>query len=189
MISTSIQLQMRNNNGECRPVLISEDEPSITPRSRFNYKQQDEKHAVASATSSSAFHITSKEQTMLWYRGVFGVVAIREKWINTKRIGSRTNGRTISTQKVLTVTSQFLRRAVELYFGTSFTSVPRALRVYQMVNRGAPIFQMCGNGDLEGIQDEFANGTFSPFVVNERGWTLLHVVFPVISLVFMLIPV
>ena len=188
-ITTLRQLQMTNNNGECRPVLISEDELSIAPRSRTQYEQQDEKRAVASARSNSGLQITSKEQTMLWYQGIFGVVAIREKWINTRRIGSRTDGKTVSAQKVLTVTSPFLRRAVELYFGKTFASVPTALRVYQMVNGDAPIFQMCAHGDLDGIQNEVAKGTFSPFVVDQFGWTLLHVVCPVISLVFKLIPV
>lgn len=182
MITTSRQLQMTNRNGDCRPVLVSVDELSITPRSRFE-------GAVASATSSSALHITSKEQTMLWYRGIFGVVATREKSINTRRIGSHTNGKTVSSHKVLTMTFPFLRRAVEVYFDTTFASVPRALRMYQMVKEGAPIFDMCENGDLDGIQNKFANGTISPFVVDETGWTLLHVIFPMISLLYKLIPV
>lgn len=50
----------------------------------------------------------------------------------------------------------------------------------------APIFNMCRYGDLEGIQNEFANGTISPFIVNEIGWTLLHVTFPVVSRMFVL---
>lgn len=180
MTTASLQLQIANNNGEHRPALINEDGRSIT---------QNENRAFISTSSNSALHITSKEQNTIWYRGVFGAVAIREKWINTRRIGSHTNGKTVSTQKVLTLTSPFLRRAVELYFGTTFASVPRALRVYQMVNWGAPIFGMCESGDLDGIQNEFANGTISPFVVDKSGWTLLHVKFPIISLVFMLIPV
>lgn len=89
-------------------------------------------------------------------------------------------------KRVLTITSPFLGRIFELYFGVSFASIPRALRVYQIIEYHAPIFKMCRNGDLEGVQNEFANGTISPFIVNGEGFTLLHVTFPVISRVFVL---
>lgn len=178
---------MTTNEGECRPVSIHEDGLSIIPKSGIQYTQQYEERALAPATSSSAFHITSKERDTIWYRGVFGSVAMREKWISTSTSGSRTVGKPISAKKVLTMTSPFLRRTVELYFGASFASIPRALRVYQIIEYDAPIFDKCRDGDLEGIQNEFANGTISPFVVDQFGRTLLHVMFPVISHVFMLI--
>lgn len=180
-ITTTLrQLQMTTNDNECESVSIDEDGLLVTPRSRLQYTQQNEERALAPATSSSSLRITSKEQNIIWYRGVFGFVATREKWVSTSKSGSRTVGKRISAKKVLRMASPFLGRAVELYFGASFASVPRALRVYQIIERDAPIFDMCWNGDLEGIQNEFAKGTICPFVVDKYGWTLLHVMFPVI---------
>lgn len=165
-------MQTANNDGGCKPASINESGLSI---------RQDEDRAVVSTSSASAFHITSKEQNTVWYRGVFGLIAIREKRISTRRLGSRIDGKPVSTQKILTVTTPFLRRAVELYFGASLVSLPRALRVYQLVDMDAPIWDMCRKGDLDGIQDGFANGSFFPFVVDNLGWTLLHVISPDVS--------
>ena len=186
MTTTLHQLQMTTNGGECRPVLIKEDGLSIAPKSEVEYTQECEELAVTPAKSSSALHINTNEQRTIWYRGVFGHVATRETWIRTSKSDSRTVRKPIPAKKVLMMTSPFLRRAVELYFGASFASVPRALRVYSIIDYNAPILEMCGNGDLEGVQIELANGTVSPFVLNDYGWTLLHVIFSVKSRVFML---
>ncbi len=187
MTTTLRKLQMATSSSECRPVFIKEEGLSIAPKSETEYAQQYEELAVTPAKSISSLHITSKEQKTIWYRGVFGSITAQEKWIRTSISGSRTVGKPVPAKKVLTMTSPFLKRAVELYFGASFASVPRALRVYQIINRRAPIFDMCRNGDLEGVQNELANGTVSPFVVDKYGWTLLHVIFSVKSRVSMLI--
>ena len=158
--------------------MTDENGLSITPGSNIQYTHQDEKRAVSCATSKSAFHITSKEQNRIWYRGVLGLVTIREKWISTGTRDFRTDGEPVPAEKVLMMKSLFLRRAVELYFGASFAGVPRALRVYQIVERNAPIFEMCRNGNLEGIQNLLANGAISPFVVTKSGQTMLDVMLP-----------
>lgn len=168
------QLQVTTNEPGCRAISVNDDNFSITPRSSIQYTQQKDEQLVAPGSSNSALHITSKEQTTIWYRGVFGVIATQEKWISSSRSASRTAGKPVPAKRVLTITSPFLGRVVELYFGVSFASIPRALRVYQIMERHAPIFDMCCNGDLEGIQNEFANGTISPFVVDDYGNTLLH---------------
>lgn len=180
------QLQVTTNEPGCRAISITDDSFSITqrssitprspiiPRSGIQYTQQKDEQLVAPGLSNSALHITSKEQTTIWYRGVFGVIATQEKWITTRRPDSRIVRKPVPAKRVLTITSPFLGRVVELYFGVSFASIPRALRVYQIMELDAPIFNMCSYGDLEGIQNEFANGTISPFVVNDYGKTLLH---------------
>lgn len=178
MTTASLQLQVANNDDECRPELFHKDSLSMP---------QNENRAGISTSSGSALRIASKQQNTYWYQGVFGVVTIREKWISTRRLGSRADGKPVPAQKVLTVISPFLRRAFELYFDTSFSSVPRALRVYQMVNSDAPIFTMCREGDIDGVQTAIANGTYSPFIVDHQGGrTLLHVILPIISFVFRL---
>ena len=186
MTTTLRQLQMSMNSSECRPVFLKDDSLSIAPKSEVEYTQQYEELPVTPAKSSSALHITSKKQNIMWYRGVFGYIATRETWIRTSKPGSRAVGKPVPAKKVLMMTSPFLKRAVELYFGASFASVPRALRVYHILDYRSPIFAMCKCGDLEGIQNELANGRVSPFVVDVHGWTLLHVIFSVKSRVSML---
>ncbi len=187
MTATLRQLPMATSGSECRPVFIKEDDLSIAPKGETEYAQQYEELAVTPAKSNSSLHITSKEQKTIWYRGVFGSVTLQERWIRTSISDSRTVGKPVPAKKVLTMTSPFLRHTFEFYFGASFASVPRALRVYQIINYRAPILGMCRNGDLEGVQNELANGTVSPFVVDETGWTLLHVISSVKSRVSMLI--
>ena len=186
MTTTLRQVQMATSGSECRPVFTKEASLSNVPKSETEYTQQYEELAVTPAKSTSTLHITSKEQNTIWYEGVFGSVATRETWIRTSKSDSRTVGKPVPAKKVLKMTSPFLRRTVELYFGASFASVPRALRVYQIISRGALIFGMCKRGNLEGIQNELANGTVSPFVVDHDGQTLLHVLVSVKSHVSML---
>ena len=71
---------------------------------------------------------------------------------------------------------RFLRREVEIYFGTSLASIPRALKVYQIIESFDPSIQsMCREGDLDGIQVGLANGSIYPYATDEYGWTLLSV--------------
>ena len=68
-----------------------------------------------------------------------------------------------------------MKRQMEIYFGTSLASIPRALRVYQIVKTDLSLVEMCYEGDLEGIQAAFANGSISPYAADEDGWSLLTV--------------
>ena len=68
----------------------------------------------------------------------------------------------------------FLKRVLDLCLGQRLFSIPRALRVYHVISSTEPIFQMAADGDVEGIQSALAEG-MSPFLVDEDGWTLLHV--------------
>ena len=186
MTTTLRPLQMSMNSSERRPVFVKDDILPIAPRSEVEYTQQQEELAITRSKSSSALHITSREQNTIWYRGVFGFITTRETWLRTSKSDSRTVGKPVPAKKVLVMTSPFLKRAVELYFGASFASVPRALRVYHIFNFKSSIFAMCKHGDLEGLQNELASGRVSPFVVDPNGWTLLHVIFSVNSRMFML---
>ena len=47
--------------------------------------------------------------------------------------------------------------------------------MYPILEYGAPIFDTCASGDLEGLQLALTSGTVSPFVLCENGWSLLHV--------------
>lgn len=175
------QLQITTHKNRGRAIAINEDSLSTKPRSRIQYGQQSGERLVAPPASSSTFDVTSRIQDSIWYKGVFGSVAVQQKWISTNRSGSRTAGKPVPAKRILTITSPILRRALELYFGASFVSVPRALRVYQIIHRNTPIFTKIRYNDLEGIQNEFSNGTISPFIVDQDGRTLLHVMISVIS--------
>lgn len=68
-----------------------------------------------------------------------------------------------------------MRYAIEVKFSDSYWRVPTALRVYAVSHWGAPVFELCKNGDLEGLQVMFSSGSVSPFVIDEDGTSLLHV--------------
>jgi len=88
--------------------------------------------------------------------------------------GSRSEKQAIR-EKTVTITSPMMKYTLEMFFGRSFLSVPRALRVYHVIDYRAPIFDMCRIGDLEGVQAAFADGSASPFAVNQWGSTPLYV--------------
>ena len=68
-----------------------------------------------------------------------------------------------------------MRYAFEVRYIGSYWRVPTALRVYAVSNWRAPVFEMCKNGDLEGLQFMFSSGSVSPFVIDQFGRSLLHV--------------
>lgn len=53
--------------------------------------------------------------------------------------------------------------------------VQRSIRIYPLIPSNHPIWDLCYNGDLKGIQTLLNDGQVSPFSVNRRGNTLLHV--------------
>lgn len=57
----------------------------------------------------------------------------------------------------------------------SFGRVSRTLSTYPILESTAPIFAICRNGDLQGLQVALSSGSVSPFVLDEYGETLLHV--------------
>jgi hypothetical protein len=64
---------------------------------------------------------------------------------------------------------------IELRFVNLLGSLQSSLRTYPVIRYDHPVWDMCKSNDVEGIQRLFSNRQVSPFSVNFRGWTLLHV--------------
>lgn len=130
------------------------------------------------STHKDTFRATSKETHSVWYRGYFGSVDIQVKSTSLSTSKSRKTGkRAIVEEKTIKLTPAFLRKTLELRLLSSFGQISRTLRTYPILKDSAPIFTICKNGDLRGLQAALSSGTISPFVVSEEGLSLLHVRF------------
>ncbi|KAE9365956.1 hypothetical protein N431DRAFT_385949 [Stipitochalara longipes BDJ] len=69
----------------------------------------------------------------------------------------------------------FLSYAFDFQYLNTCGYVERTLRTYSVVQDNHPIWVMCWEGDLKGIQKLLSDREISPFSVNQRGRTLLHV--------------
>lgn len=69
----------------------------------------------------------------------------------------------------------FSRKALELRFRSSFGQISRTLSTYPILESTAPIFHICRMGDLKGLQVALSTRSISPFVLDEKGQSLLHV--------------
>ena len=125
--------------------------------------------------SNPALPMSTRLVNTTWYQGFLGSVVMREKSLSVKTLSSRSVRKSLLTEKVMALKIWLLKSEVEIYFGTSLTSVPRALKVYQLVEFDSFIWDMCRNSDLEGFQAAFTNGRLSPFVIDQSGQTLLYV--------------
>ena len=127
-------------------------------------------------TYKATLRANSKEKNHVWYHGCFGRVDIHVKstWFSTSK-SRRTRDRAVSAEKTIKITPAFLRRTLELRLLSSFGQISRTLRTYPILDGGAPIFGLCLDGDLRGLQGALSSGTISPFVKNENGWSPLHV--------------
>jgi hypothetical protein len=66
-------------------------------------------------------------------------------------------------------------RCIELRFVNLLGSLQSSLRTYPVIRDDHPIWKMCKTNDVEGMQRLFSNRQVSPFSVDPRGRTLLHV--------------
>jgi hypothetical protein len=69
----------------------------------------------------------------------------------------------------------FLSYAFDFRYLNTCGSVERTLRTYPIISSWHPVWKMCEQGDLRGIQKLLSNREISPFSVDSYGRTLLHV--------------
>ena len=158
-----------SSSGDLRATTI-EQPPLIQSISRYETLPKQ------CSTHKDTLRANSKETHTVWYRGYFGTVDIhvKSRSLSTSK-SRRTGNRAISEEKTIKITPALLRKALELRLLSSFGQISRTLRTYPILKDSAPIFTICQNGDLRGLQVALSSGTFSPFVTDEYGWSLLHV--------------
>ncbi len=130
----------------------------------------------SSSTLLGVSRTHTKSTHLVWYRGFFGSVDIQSKSNHSSRSDSRRLGiKAISEEKIIRITPMFLRKTFELRFWNSLGHISRTLSTYHILENRSPIFKTCMYGDIEGLQVILSSGNVSPFVLDEEGWSLLHV--------------
>ena len=131
---------------------------------------------TVSSTSKEIFRSTAEETHLVWYDGFFGSIRIQTKSTSRRlSITRRSENKATTDEKIVTIMPVFLRKAFELRLLNSLGRIMRTLSTYDILEFEAPIFKTCSKGDLRGLQVALSSGNVSPFVVDEHGWTLLHV--------------
>ena len=64
---------------------------------------------------------------------------------------------------------------MSLHFKQTAQQVTRSLRTFRPVPDDSLIFEFCARGNIDGIQSLFKRGRASPWDIDSRAWTPLHV--------------
>ena len=69
----------------------------------------------------------------------------------------------------------FYSRCIHAHYRKAFGSIQASFRTYPVISDSHPIWKMCETGNLRGLQAFFSDRSVSPFSINSKGMTLLHV--------------
>ena len=118
-----------------------------------------------------------QETNEIWYWGIFGRIWIQKRAQFSSQLPCLTasESKPLTEETAIMIAPSFIRRLLEVRLAFSLGRVSRTLTVYTVVTSDSPIFDMCRNGDIHGLQTVFGSGEMSPFIVNGWGETLLHV--------------
>ncbi|PMD47170.1 hypothetical protein L207DRAFT_606278 [Hyaloscypha variabilis F] len=176
-ISTVNQI---TNNMSTELILLRRDLESKSPK---NYKKTLDTAAGTAEiqqqrTMSGSMFRSKKSVTFQSCRSWFGKFLIRREYRTAEFRedesdsvqGTYTTG--VTTWKFM---PSFVARAFEFQALSTCGSIQRSIRIYPIISGRHPVWRMCINGDLKGIQTLLSARQVSPFSVDEKGHTLLHV--------------
>jgi hypothetical protein len=120
------------------------------------------------------------EQSVIWrsYQSLFGKLLVQKvsKFADFTDENAQSAHLPYSTStSSWSFVPSFLSRAFAYQSLTTCGSIQRSIRIYPVISRWHPIWNMCRGGDLHGIQTLLSTRQVSPFSVDEDGQTLLHV--------------
>jgi hypothetical protein len=123
--------------------------------------------------------ISRRQSTnVFWYQTPFGRLGIRRKLQYTKFDG-RTEGEVATSSETSWIfTPSFLNRCMAFRSMNVFGSIERSFRVWQVIPTTHPVWELCEQGNLVGVQSLLTSRAVSPFSIDEYGETLLHVRYP-----------
>jgi hypothetical protein len=128
---------------------------------------------------STKSRLLRKQSTMFRsYTSLFGTLLIRRASRSTSfadnklQSASKTYSSSVSSWFFR---PSFLSRCFEYQSLNTYGSIQRAIRIYPLIQDDHPIWTMCAHGDLVGIQALLSTRRVSPFSVDTKGMTLLHV--------------
>lgn len=154
---------------------VAIDEASLTLPATTG-SQHDKASSQFSYTSENSILKSTKETYFDWYRGLFGFVVVQTKSKAFKRSAScRNDNRAVVNETIIKVKPSFMRQLLELRLANNFGRISRTLSMYHVLEPDAPIFKLCKDGDLRGLQVALSSGGVSPFALDGYGQTLLHV--------------
>ena len=118
----------------------------------------------------------TEQECVLWYGGIFGTITLRKTSKYSQTVKAGASGKIPLVNKtVWTFRPSFISFTLQLLYARSFGYVSRNLNTYPVLSGSDPIFSICLDGDLSGLQTALSRQRVSPFVTDESGWTLLHV--------------
>ena len=127
-------------------------------------------------TSKGMFGITTEDTSLVWYHGIFGSIKVQSKSRSLNRPNIRKpESKVVKSEKIITVTPVLFRKTFELRVLDSLGGISRSLSSYPILEGRAPIFDICRNGDLQGLQVALSSGDVSPFALSQGGLSLIHV--------------
>jgi hypothetical protein len=119
-----------------------------------------------------------RSMTVSTFSGPLGRLIVKREFQNSN-FGNEEESTSINTHhsesSMWIFMPSFLSYAFDYRYLNTCGFVERALRTYPILPREHPVWGMCHWGDLTGIQKLLGKREISPFSVNERGNTLLHV--------------
>ena len=127
-------------------------------------------------TSRDMSGIATEETSLVWYHGIFGSIKVQSKSRSLNRPNIRKpESKVVTSEQIITVTPTLFQKTFELRVSASFGGISRSLNSYPILEGNAPIFRICRNGDLQGLQVALSSGDVSPFVLSQGGLSLIHV--------------
>ncbi len=131
----------------------------------------------SSSLSSKVPPPVTKQTSSYWYKGIFGNVKVQTK---SRYIGVHaTDEDPVVEKRIWTIKPSFVSYVLEMHYAQSFGHVSKSLNMYPILKDNHHVFRLCSRGDIKGLQVALSSGEVSPFVLDEIGWTLLHVSAPV----------
>jgi hypothetical protein len=119
-----------------------------------------------------------RSRTISRYSGPFGRLIVKKE-VQNSSFGKEEESTSVNAHHSESSTwifvPSFLSYAFDYRYLNTCGYVERALRTYPILSREHPVWDMCRRGNLTGIQKLLGERQISPFSVDKRGDTLLHV--------------
>lgn len=118
-----------------------------------------------------------QKRSLNCYQGAFGNFRIDKRTRDRNVLPcARAFDQKISLEETsIAIAPKLVRRRFELLRKIQFGQISRTLNVYPVMAWASSLFQMCRSGDIHGLQAAFGDGGVTPFVLDEHGFTTLHV--------------
>lgn len=138
---------------------------------------EDESSVPCSTNSVEHPSPSTKQEHVQWYSRLFGTMTLQKKSKFYKSTNEGAEGRvSFVSETAWMFRPSYISYALQLRYSRSFGCISRSLRLYPVLSDHDPVFKMCQEGDLVGLQTALSRKGQSPFVIGDSsGATLLHV--------------